>query len=141
MCNAPERYLCWRFEDEEEEEAHKLSYTPDSRRPNGGQFVLNKEDHTLGNLLRMQLLEDKEVTFSGYRVQHPLEPAIQVKVQTKTENPGPVKAVEDALGMLLKELGTIEAGFRKELNAKASALPKQEPGPGDVFGGDAMHIG
>lgn len=118
-----------------------MTITPDTKVPNAATLVIEREDHTLGNLLRMQLLEDKEVTFSGYRVQHPLEPAIQVKVQTKTENPGPVKAVEDALGMLLKELGTIEAGFRKELNAKASALPKQEPGPGDVFGGDAMHIG
>ena len=94
---------------------------------------------------RRQLLDNPEVTFGGYRVQHPLEPAIQVKVQTKSENPGPVKAVEDSLGHLLKELGAIEKSFRSELNAKASVGGK-EGGPGagahDPFGGgDAMHIG
>jgi len=44
-----------------------------------------------------QLLEDREVTFSGYRVPHPLEPAIQVKVQTRSEDPGPVDAVRNRL--------------------------------------------
>eukprot|EP00965_Chrysotila_dentata_P195311 6176915-Pleurochrysis_carterae.AAC.3 len=45
-----------------------------------------------------QLLEDDQVLFSGYRVPHPLEPAIQVKIQTRSQNPGPVQAspaVED----------------------------------------------
>merc|ERR1719460_3418262 len=50
----------------------------------------------------MQLLEDTEVTFGGYRVQHPLEPSIQVKVQTRSENPGPTQAVDMALGTLQK---------------------------------------
>lgn len=121
-----------------------MSITPDTKVPNAATLVIEREDHTLGNILRMQLLEDKEVTFSGYRVQHPLEPAIQVKVQTKSENPGPVKAVEDALGLLLKELGSLEKSFRTELNAKASAGTK-EGGPGagahDAYGGDAMNIG
>merc|ERR1712070_795039 len=52
----------------------------------------------------MQLLDNQGVTFGGYRVQHPLEPAIQVKVQTRSENPGPVQAVDAALDDLLKEL-------------------------------------
>ena len=80
--------------------------------PNAATLVIEREDHTLGNMLRMQLLEDKEVLFGGYRVQHPLEPAIQVKVQTRSENPGPTQAVEQALGTLQKELDTFEKRFR-----------------------------
>ena len=117
----------------------RVTITPDTKLPNAATFIIEREDHTLGNILRMQLLEDKEVHFSGYRVQHPLEPAIQVKVQTRSENPGPVKAIEDSLGLLLKELGTIEKAFRHELEAKASGAPKAGgTGSGDY---DAMNIG
>ena len=49
-------------------------------------------------------------------MQHPLEPAIQVKVQTKSDNPGPVQAVDHALSTLSKELDALESRFKKELN-------------------------
>ena len=70
----------------------RVRCTKDLKVPNAMTMVIEREDHTLGNILRMQMLEDKEVLFSGYRVQHPLEPAIQVKVQTRSENPGSVQA-------------------------------------------------
>ena len=46
------------------------------------------EDHTvgmsvfmkLGNLVRMSLLKQKEVTYSGYRQIHPLQHTIEIKV-------------------------------------------------------------
>ena len=40
--------------------------------PSSSIFTFNKEDHTLGNLLRARLLQSPKVTFAGYRVQHPL---------------------------------------------------------------------
>jgi len=89
--------------------------TPDTKVQNAVTMVVEREDHTLGNMLRMQLLEDRDVLFSGYRVPHPLEPAIQVKVQTGSEIPGPTQAVEAALGSLLGELKTFEERFRAEL--------------------------
>ena len=46
--NAPERFLCWRYEYDYIEENEKLNYTPDSKRSNCGTFVLSKEDHTIG---------------------------------------------------------------------------------------------
>ena len=55
-------------------------------------FVIEREDHTLGNMVRCQLLEDDNVLFGGYRVPHPLEPAIQVKVQTRQEGPSPARS-------------------------------------------------
>ena len=116
MCNAPERYLCWRFEDEEEEEAHKLSYTPDSRRPNGGQFVLNKEDHTLGNLIRIQLLRDNKVRFAGYKVPHPLVTEAHVKVETMDSKTSPIAVFETALTDLQMEINTMEQQFKRQLS-------------------------
>lgn len=35
-------------------------------------FTFNKEDHTLGNMLRERLLRNPHVHFSGYKVPHPL---------------------------------------------------------------------
>ena len=110
--------------------------------PNAVTLVIEREDHTVGNLLRMcvarrrvsraagvcalsrgrvcgrELLEDKEVLFSGYRVPHPLEPAIQLKVQTRSPNPGPVQVVDSALIALNAELKTFKDRFETELRAK-----------------------
>ena len=116
MCNAPERYLCWRFEDEEEEEAQKLTYTPDSRRPNGGQFVLNKEDHTLGNLIRIQLLRDNKVRFAGYKVPHPLVTEAHVRVETMDSKTSPIAVFETALTDLQMEINTMEQQFKRQLS-------------------------
>jgi len=109
----------------------------DTMVPNAVTLVIEREDHTVGNLLRMcvarrrvsraagvcalsrgrvcgrELLEDKEVLFSGYRVPHPLEPAIQLKVQTKSEDPGPVKAVDTAIERSVATLDKIGEAFAK----------------------------
>ena len=45
-------------------------------------LFFNGEDHTLGVLLREQLLKDKTVLFVAYKVPHPLTHCVQVHVQT-----------------------------------------------------------
>jgi DNA-directed RNA polymerase II subunit RPB11 len=115
MANAPERYLCWRWEDEEDEEDEKLRYTPDSRKPNGGLFVLNKEDHTLGNLIRMQLLRDNKVRFAGYKVPHPLITECHLRIETMDSNTTPIATFETALTDLQMEINTIETQFKKDV--------------------------
>jgi hypothetical protein len=49
--NAPERFTTWRWEDEDE--GQKLQYVPDTKTANSGMFILGKEDHTIGNLMRL----------------------------------------------------------------------------------------
>ena len=137
--NKPDDFDAWRLPDDES--VQKVSLQKDTRAPNSAVFVIEREDHTLGNMLRMRMLDDDDVLFSGYRVPHPLEPAIQVKVQTRSENPGPVKAVEDALGHLLKEMDTIESAFRKELTAHASRTGRAPTGASAGDGFDPMSIG
>jgi DNA-directed RNA polymerase II subunit RPB11 len=61
--NAPEKYTTWRAE--EEDQTKKLSFIEDTKMPNAGLFILGKEDHTIGNLIRMQLLRDSSVRFAG----------------------------------------------------------------------------
>ena len=150
--------------------SRRVTIAPDTKVPNAMTMVVEREDHTLGNILRMwvahhhctisprhfatatacrhcmsahmsprntpqhhitpqlyarltsaaacrgrQLLEDKEVLFSGYRVPHPLEPAIQVKVQTRSDNPGPVQAVHTAIDNLKSELDEFTQRFQVRL--------------------------
>lgn len=80
MSNAPDRFLAWRWEDESD--AERLVYNPDSKKPNAGTFVMKKEDHTIGNLLRMQMLRDPSVRYAGYRLPHPLIMECHVRVET-----------------------------------------------------------
>lgn len=134
--NAPERYLCWRFEYDEMEATEKLNYAPDSKRSNCGTFVLSKEDHTignlphffnrfllityslltfLGNLLRMQLLRDDSVRFAGYRIPHPLVFECHVRVETKDSQTSPVNVFDSALQDLAVEVEAIQKHFELEL--------------------------
>ena len=47
--NAPERSESYRLADGE----RRVTYSKDTKIPNAGTFTINKEDHTVGNLLRM----------------------------------------------------------------------------------------
>jgi DNA-directed RNA polymerase II subunit RPB11 len=44
-------------------------------------FTINKEDHTVGNMIRHQLLKDPQVLFAGYKNPHPLEHKIILRIQ------------------------------------------------------------
>lgn len=94
-------------------------------------FHFNKEDHTLGNLLRSKLLENSHVTFSGYKVKpgivqkfgsvlltplqvpHPLFPKFELRVQTDGEIT-PKEAVISSCKLLVKELEGLKREFTKE---------------------------
>lgn len=89
MANAPEKFLAWRWEDVDDEK--RLVYSADSKKPNAGNFVLAKEDHTIGNLLRLQLLRDPSVRFAGYRIPHPLISECHVRVETMDSKLTPIQ--------------------------------------------------
>ena len=91
-----------------------MEYTPDTKIPNAGVFKLNKEDHTMGNLLRVQLLRDNQVRFAGYKIPHPLIHSCHIRVQTMDGRTNPVRAFESALMDLSMEVDSIENQFVKE---------------------------
>eukprot|EP01027_Heterolobosea_sp_BB2_P007493 GEZU01011146.1.p1 GENE.GEZU01011146.1~~GEZU01011146.1.p1 ORF type:complete len:131 (+),score=25.43 GEZU01011146.1:48-440(+) len=59
-------------------------------------FVFGHESHTLGNSLRHILMKNPQVTFCGYTVPHPLEPRMNLRVQT-AGNISAIQAVENGL--------------------------------------------
>ena len=88
--------------------------------PNASLFTFNKEDHTLGNLLRAKLAKSAHVLFAGYQVPHPLFATFKLRVQTDGEVT-PREAVVQACQELVKELQMLDQEFTKEWELKKIA--------------------
>ena len=89
--------------------------------PNAALFTFNKEDHTLGNLLRAHLAKHPHVLFAGYQVPHPLFATFKLRVQTDGEI-SPKEAVVGACQELVKELQMLDQEFTKEWELKKIAV-------------------
>ncbi|CAD7695802.1 unnamed protein product [Ostreobium quekettii] len=88
----------------------KVSYEPDTKIANAGTFTIQREDHTIGNLIRMKLHEDSRVLFAGYKIVHPLEHKVLVKVQTDGSIP-PSEAFSDAIDDLGRQFSALRDNF------------------------------
>eukprot|EP00568_Trieres_chinensis_P004994 CAMPEP_0183296804 /NCGR_PEP_ID=MMETSP0160_2-20130417/4241_1 /TAXON_ID=2839 ORGANISM="Odontella Sinensis, Strain Grunow 1884" /NCGR_SAMPLE_ID=MMETSP0160_2 /ASSEMBLY_ACC=CAM_ASM_000250 /LENGTH=127 /DNA_ID=CAMNT_0025458479 /DNA_START=106 /DNA_END=489 /DNA_ORIENTATION=- len=99
--NAPERSACFILDEDNGEV--KVEYAADTKVNNAGTFTFNKEDHTVGNLLRMQLLRDPSVRFAGYMMPHPLIHKLRLKVQTSSSTVAPVHVLSSAIDDLASE--------------------------------------
>ncbi|KAI6207209.1 putative RNA polymerases L [Aphelenchoides fujianensis] len=92
----------------------KVIIEKDTKVPNAAVFTFNKEDHTLGNLLKTQLLKDPSVLFAGYRNPHPLEHKIVLRLQT-TADTSPADAMTNAINDLMAELTVLEERVAEEV--------------------------
>mmetsp|Transcript_12650 Transcript_12650/g.23714 ORF Transcript_12650/g.23714 Transcript_12650/m.23714 type:complete len:128 (-) Transcript_12650:46-429(-) len=92
--NAPERALSFLLDEDNNEQ--KITYSADTKVSNAGTFTINKEDHTIANLLRMQLLRDPSVRFVGYIHPHPLVHRIDLKIQTASSTVAPIDVLQSA---------------------------------------------
>jgi DNA-directed RNA polymerase II subunit RPB11 len=109
--NAPERSAAFILDDDEE----KIVYTVDTKATNAGTFRFNKEDYTLANLLRMQLLRDQNVRFAGYIHPHPLLHFFNLKIQTNTSTTDPKTSLSNALEDLSGEVDHLIAKTQEAL--------------------------
>lgn len=66
-------------------------------------IIFENEDHTLGNLLRQKMLEDNAVYFAAYKVPHPLENKMELRVQATKNN-----VVTTAIDSLLDDINNFE---------------------------------
>lgn len=114
--------------------------------PNSSLFKLDKEDHTIANLLRMKLHESPYVHIAGYRVPHPTQHRVELRVQTASDAgtapaatasggtsgtsgkgagagradtvPTPKEALQAAIDGCLADLQNFEEQLRAEAQAK-----------------------
>ncbi|KAJ3438069.1 DNA-directed RNA polymerase ii subunit rpb11 [Anaeramoeba flamelloides] len=109
--NHPESYESFVLEQGED----KITAEKDTRVTNSMNFVIRKEDHTLGNLIRMALLEDQNVLFSGYKIPHPLSFDLHLKIQTNGQTT-PTQALETSISNLKKTIKKLEKDFSDDLS-------------------------
>ncbi|XP_070323194.1 DNA-directed RNA polymerase II subunit RPB11-a-like [Odocoileus virginianus] len=100
---------------------YQITINKDTKVPNACLFTINKEDHTLGNIIKSQLLKDPQVLFAGYKVPHPLEHKIIIRVQT-TPDYSPQEAFTNAITDLISELSLLEECFRVAIKDKQEGI-------------------
>ena len=98
----------------------KVVYKPDTKLEHAGTFGIMHEDHTLGNLIRIQLHADRHNVFAGYRIPHPLESKLIMKVQT-TGVKTPMTSMTHALEDLRSEMHTLQAELDRAFLAARSS--------------------
>eukprot|EP00347_Sterkiella_histriomuscorum_P004393 403360631 len=91
----------------------KFIYTDDNRVRHQGTLTIKDEDHSLGNLVRQQLLHNPKVKFSGYRKPHPLEEYVEIKVQT-TGEVSPPDSIIMASEQLLSQMKSLSDSLMKQ---------------------------
>jgi DNA-directed RNA polymerase II subunit RPB11 len=115
--NAPATFESFLLLDGEK----KIAVEKDTKVPNAVVFTISKEDHTLANMLRAQLLKDPQVIFAGYKIPHPLEHKVILRVQTVSHEYSPIQAIENAIKDLIEEMDMLEKGVRTAIGNRASA--------------------
>jgi len=111
--NAPERSAAFLLDEDNGE--RKIEYTVDTKTTNAGMFKFNKEDHTVGNLLRMQLLRDPAARFAGYQHPHPLLNYINLRIQTNSSNTTPMEVLSNAFEDLSDETEHLTTGVQQAI--------------------------
>ncbi|EJP64261.1 hypothetical protein ACQRIT_007830 [Beauveria bassiana] len=76
--NAPDRFELFLLAEGEKKIEEKVY----SGMSNTSDFLLKKEDHTLGNLLSEHLKLHPNVLMAGYKLGHPNVPELFIRVQT-----------------------------------------------------------
>ncbi|ODQ61163.1 hypothetical protein WICANDRAFT_104276 [Wickerhamomyces anomalus NRRL Y-366-8] len=114
--NAPDRFELFILPDG----VSKIKVEPDARVPNAAIVTFEKEDHTLGNLLRAQLLKDERVLFAAYKVEHPLFAKFVMRIQTE-ENYSPREALRNACNSVISQLDVLRERFKNEWALKSFA--------------------
>lgn len=114
--NAPATFESFLLLDGEK----KITVEKDTKVPNAFVFTISKEDHTLANMLRAQLLKDPQVIFAGYKIPHPLEHKVILRIQTVDHDYSPIQAIENAIKDLIIEMDLLEDRFKVAIGNRQS---------------------
>jgi DNA-directed RNA polymerase II subunit RPB11 len=85
-----------------------------SNQPGDATFLIKNADHTIGNILRTQLLNDSRVDSAGYYIQHPSENDLIIRIQTSNEI-DPREVLADAIKHLINTTEELKNNFDKEV--------------------------
>lgn len=77
------------------------------------EFLIEGERHTLPNLLKQKLLENKDVSFVSYSLDHPTSNAAKFALRTKGKSPK--KALEDAAKEVEADIEEFSSKLKKAM--------------------------
>lgn len=109
MSNQPDRFALFILGPKEK----RVEIVEDTHIANAATVILNKEDHTMGNMLRHAVLAVPGVLFAGYRVPHPLEPKTVLKIQTDGSLT-PVQALRSGCEKVISQIGQVRSSFKAQ---------------------------
>ncbi|KAF8332782.1 DNA-directed RNA polymerase [Cantharellus anzutake] len=135
--NAPNRFELYTLGDGEK---FKIRDSGDTKIPNAATFRINKQDHTMANMIRSQLLRGASVLFAGYKVPHPLEPYFILKVQTDGSI-SPSQALQEACQQVIALIADLQQKFNKEFEMKEIDEVGAPPGVGVGLGAYGETLG
>ncbi|MEW6294848.1 MAG: DNA-directed RNA polymerase subunit L [Candidatus Diapherotrites archaeon] len=75
------------------------------------EFILKGERYTFPNLLKSKLLEDKDVEFVAFKLEHPMDKDSKFVLKTKEKTAR--KALSDASKTIMEELGEFKKALKK----------------------------
>eukprot|EP01029_Cantina_marsupialis_P027818 TRINITY_DN774039_c0_g1_i1.p1 TRINITY_DN774039_c0_g1~~TRINITY_DN774039_c0_g1_i1.p1 ORF type:complete len:102 (-),score=22.03 TRINITY_DN774039_c0_g1_i1:159-464(-) len=78
-------------------------------------FIINEEDHTIGNSLRYVCMRDPKTDFCGYTNPHPSEAKINIRLQTSGAEAHEV--LGNGLNTLKNVFQYVEDSFDQELDS------------------------
>ncbi|EIJ88624.1 DNA-directed RNA polymerase II subunit RPB11 [Nematocida parisii] len=83
-------------------QTHKVVITED-KLSNSIEISIRDEDHTIGNALASELQKEKDVSFSAYKIPHPLQNILKVKVVVEKSEDRPIEFVKASLDHLISD--------------------------------------
>ncbi|KAI1262543.1 putative DNA-directed RNA polymerase II subunit RPB11a [Xylariaceae sp. FL1019] len=123
--NAPDRFELFLVNESEGEK--KITEKPFAGTSNTSEFVLLKEDHTLGNLISEHLKHNPNVLMAGYKVPHPNVPELLIRVQTDGSKT-PREVFIDVCKQLIASYGQLAREFTREYELRRMADDDKEHG-------------
>ncbi|KAH9901946.1 DNA-directed RNA polymerase [Xylariomycetidae sp. FL2044] len=111
----------------EAEGEKKITETPFAGMSNTSDFVLLKEDHTIGNLLSEHLKQHPHVMMAGYKVAHPNVPEVMLRLQTDG-SVTPREVFIEVCKQLIAAYGQFGREFTREFELRRIATAGQQDG-------------
>ncbi|KAJ4302185.1 DNA-directed RNA polymerase II core subunit [Collariella sp. IMI 366227] len=134
--NAPDRFELFMLSEGEKKITEKVV----SGMSNTSDFLLLKEDHTLGNLLSEHLKQAPHVMMAAYKIGHPNVPEVLIRIQTDGSI-APREALVSVCKQLVAAYGQLGREFQKELALRQFADQDQNAGAAAGAGGGSGQNG
>ncbi|PWN21332.1 RBP11-like subunits of RNA polymerase [Microstroma glucosiphilum] len=113
MSNAPDRFALFILGEGEK----RVEVQEETQIENAVSVILNKEDHTMGNMLRHAVLAVPGVLFCGYKVPHPLEPRTLLRIQTDGRLT-PIQALRTGCERIIAQINQVRSSFQTEVSIR-----------------------